>query len=551
MPIADGRALHIRAPAARAAGTHGSWAWLPAAAAGLLGLALYTRTLAPGLTWAHDGADGGDLLAAALTGGVPHPPGYPTYQLVLRLVIAVLPSSPARAGNWVSAICAALAAAFLADLARRMLRQSRRGGCCAAIAALAWAVSPAVWSQAVITEVYTLNALFVALLLWILWRWREALLSGRSGRRWLALTALTFGLGLGNHPSLGLMLPGAATWYWSNRRAAGAASNWGWPVALACLVLGLCVYAYVPLAASGNPPVNWGDARTPAGFWWLVSGQAYRSLVFGIETRYLPARAFGWASEVLRQFGWALGALGALAGLWRLDRQDHAWWQTTGLTALVCTVFAIGYDTTDSYVYLIPAWSMAALWLAVGLDWGVRLVDQALVRRRHTFAAAEGVGHPALRGGALISTAVMAVLFAAIPGVSVARYWHQMDLSGDRTAEKYVSDALADAAPSGVILTGSDARTLALWYALYGLGWRRDLTSVNVHLYGFSWYRQMLAEHHPGLAGAISIAEPESIDRFAERAAQIAPVYRGDALDMMLPGFVERPAGSLVQLLPP
>ena len=46
---------------------------------------VYWRTLAPGLTWANDGADGGDLITAAATGGVPHPGGYPLYILLARL----------------------------------------------------------------------------------------------------------------------------------------------------------------------------------------------------------------------------------------------------------------------------------------------------------------------------------------------------------------------------------------------------------------------------------------------------------------------------------
>jgi hypothetical protein len=48
-------------------------------------LAIYSSTLAPGLTWANSGSDGGDLIAAAATGGVPHPTGYPLYLLLARL----------------------------------------------------------------------------------------------------------------------------------------------------------------------------------------------------------------------------------------------------------------------------------------------------------------------------------------------------------------------------------------------------------------------------------------------------------------------------------
>ena len=159
-------------------------------------MALYARTLAPGLTWAHHAADGGDLLAAALTVGVPHPSGYPTYQLLLRTAIALFPGEPARAGNWLSALCAAAAVALCADLAGRMLaRIDSRGaapgwsGLAALAAALTWAASPILWGQAVVTEVYALNALIVVGLLWLLWRWREAVDAGvgrAAGPGWQA-----------------------------------------------------------------------------------------------------------------------------------------------------------------------------------------------------------------------------------------------------------------------------------------------------------------------------------------------------------------------------
>ncbi|MEZ4638589.1 MAG: DUF2723 domain-containing protein [Caldilineaceae bacterium] len=51
---------------------------------GGVGLSLYIFSMAPGLTWANFGADGSELLAAAVTNGVPHPPGYPLYTLLLQ-----------------------------------------------------------------------------------------------------------------------------------------------------------------------------------------------------------------------------------------------------------------------------------------------------------------------------------------------------------------------------------------------------------------------------------------------------------------------------------
>jgi hypothetical protein len=93
--------------------------WAGALVAGGLALLLYVRTAAPGLTWAHDGADGGDLIAAAMNWGVPHPSGYPTYCLLARL-FALLPlGSIARRFNLFSSASAALAVSVLYLCARR------------------------------------------------------------------------------------------------------------------------------------------------------------------------------------------------------------------------------------------------------------------------------------------------------------------------------------------------------------------------------------------------------------------------------------------------
>ena len=65
--------------------THRRSIRLAAAGAGVAAFGLYAASLAPGLTWAHQGADGGELLAAAAANGVPHPPGYPLYIMLLQL----------------------------------------------------------------------------------------------------------------------------------------------------------------------------------------------------------------------------------------------------------------------------------------------------------------------------------------------------------------------------------------------------------------------------------------------------------------------------------
>ena len=75
-----------------------------AAAAGVMAFVLYLLTLCPVVFW----YDSAEYVTAAVTLGIPHPPGYPLYTL-LGHVFTWLPLDSALAVNGMSATFAALA----------------------------------------------------------------------------------------------------------------------------------------------------------------------------------------------------------------------------------------------------------------------------------------------------------------------------------------------------------------------------------------------------------------------------------------------------------
>jgi hypothetical protein len=128
--------------------------------------AVYMRTLAPGLTWANDGSDGGDLIAAAATGGIAHPTGYSLYPLLARLFQLLPFGSLAFRTNLMSALATILGATLVYWLVTRCIPEEKSiltwaGGL---VAGYAFGLLPLVWLQAVITEVYALQALLVLLI---------------------------------------------------------------------------------------------------------------------------------------------------------------------------------------------------------------------------------------------------------------------------------------------------------------------------------------------------------------------------------------------------
>lgn len=489
---------------ARRGGRGRTW---PAVLTGTLALGVYLMTMAPTITWRHGGADSGELAVAAATLGVPHPPGYPTWTLLAWLFHWLPAGELAQRVALLSASSAALTVALVTGLAQRLVPRDEPAAPLAALAAgLTLAFGPAFWSQAILVEVYTLHTLFVLLLL-ALSLWPAA---GSANVRRAGLMAFLFGLGLGNHLTLLLLAPLLLKVLPRPLRVRRLA------VLLLCLLAGLAVYLFLPLAALRQPPVVWGNPTTLAGFVWLVTGQLYRGALWGLSGTDLPARLLSWLQLMVQQFTWP-GLLLVLAGGWHLTRTTPRaglillWvWGTT-------TVYALTYATVDWYVHLLPALAVMALWLARGMQ---DVVNWVAVR------------WPARRW--------VSGLLLLLPAVLLVRSAPAVSLRHDVTARDYALDVLAVTAPGALIVSSGDEHTFALWYAHYGLGVRPDVTIVERTLWSFDWYRQHLAAL-PAAAG------PEIETLIATQLPRRA-VYVTDPEEDLALRYTLDPVGPLWQI---
>jgi len=443
-----------------------------------LSLAVYLLTLAPGLTFEHWGADSGDLSTAAYTLGVPHPTGYPTYILLAWLFSHIPVGTVAYRVNLLSAVCAAAAAGLLCRTAEALLPAQGRRWPLAAATALTFAFSSLLWSQAVIGEVYALLSLFAALLLWLLVRWQQG---GSDRLLWAA--ALLFGLGLGNHLTLAFLAPAVPILLWPERRRWLRPSLLG--PAAGLFILGLSIYAYLPLAAAHRPPVNWGNPQTWRQFLWVVTGRQYQPFVFGLPAEQIWTRLGSWALLLGDQFGW-WGLAIALAGVaWARQRRRR--FLLFALTwSLPLAVYAFFYYTSDSYIYLLPAVMLLALGWGAG---GCYLLH--LARR----------WRPARQRMALAALLLL-------PLASLALHWQAADLSDDRAAQLYSQQVLEAVAPNSLVVVRGDRATFALWYAVYVENQRPDLAVVNGPMLAFIWYRQQIRHLYPDLI----LNEPTAAD---------------------------------------
>src|SRR3954447_9188921 len=163
---------------------------------------LYAGTLAPTVLpyGAPDTLDSPMLQAEVSVLGIGHPTGYPTYMMLTHLFTYLPLGDPAYRINLASAVYGVAAVLVVYLVGLRLCNRA----VAAAAGALAFGLSGTFWSQAVITEVYTLEALLVALVILVLLVWRET-----RADRYLLLSAFLAGLSLTHHLTSVLLVPGA------------------------------------------------------------------------------------------------------------------------------------------------------------------------------------------------------------------------------------------------------------------------------------------------------------------------------------------------------
>jgi hypothetical protein len=493
-------------------------------------LACYFVTLAPSITWEHDGVDSGDLVTAAYTLGVAHPPGYPLFVLLAKLFTLLPFGQVAYRVNVMSAFFAAAAVATLYWTAL-LVQPGDTGGesklVIAAASALALGLSHTFWSQAIIAEVYALHAFLVAVILLSATAFRST-----GERKLLWPLGLALGLSLSNHLSAILFVPGVLILLVPRLRSQPAALL----KMAGFMVLGLSVYTYLPIRSMQNPPVNWGAPHTWSGFWWTVSARIYSDYAFGLPAVHLPARIASWLSMLGHQFTWLGLALG-LAGVWEMWDGDREYLAFTVTSFVGVVIYSLTYNTSDSYVYLIPSYLVFGLWVARGASFLLHdLLPWETTRR----------DHPSTRSR-LERLASLSMLI--LPLLLLGANLRALDLSEDREARDYAVQVFADTSSDAVIIADTDAHIFSLWYVHYVEAAEPDALIVAKGLFHYQWYRDTLSRHHPEVFVPSGDDDPYAL-LFALIDANLPrrPIYLTDPDDLILDRYAHSRVGTLYRL---
>jgi len=481
--------------------------------------------------------DAGEFATIMLTGGVPHPSGYPWMRLLglpARALLA-LGVPPAAAAALPCALAGVAAWLVLWPL---LARWAGRGPATIAVAVLATASPVLVHTSD--SEVWGPHLLACALVL--------RLCARPSPRPWQL--GLAFGLAVSHHLTAALLLPVVVGAAWprplSARRLLTVAAQ-----GIGAGLVGLLPYATLAIGSGGA--WRWGDTRSLEGLLHHVLRSDYGVLSLSLHTED-PAVLEQW-SRALEVVGSAAsggtmnGALPAalvLAGIAALAVRRPTgvapglWWGL-GATMLASTLAFPAVHNIDPGTPF-GAWILERFDLLTILSWAPAWAVAAA--RIHAWISARAPGR--------VAPAALWLVAAALVAAQLLRSHARGLPSADAGVERYAEDLLRTPPPDGdaIVIGTDDHRVFPVLFVQHVLGHGTRTLYIDASLLSHPWYREQLRARFPALP---DVDKPVALvgALWADPALRDTPIYLANVFSRPSASLPVVPQGVLWRVLPP
>lgn len=502
-------------------------AWLVRGGALVLLAAIAYLALAP--TVVVDG-DNAEMATVGALGGRPHPSGYPAYVLYLRATSWLPGASPAHT----TAIATALLATALVAALYAACRAWGGRPLGAALATALYAASPVVLREHTQAEVFALNGLVVALVLWLAARrgpargvWRGALLGAVAG------------IGLADHLTCVLVAPvgilGVVRAVRERRSILPIAA------AVGGLALGLSSYLYLLIADGPHSQGRVDSLADVVAFFLREDYGGPGTFASGDNTVPIADNLLAFARTLGRAYLYVpavagLAALGvfAIRGNVAAEGDDDE----AGETAWAWRALALAFVIAGPV--LVSRFNIAPVGLGLFVDQRFYLLPILLLAP----AVAAAIGRlPRVRTLAPArATAVGALAFVAL----VAAAWPRLRAQHSVAVARGVENLLRSLPPRAVVIWQSDDVCMVGPYLQAAEGVRPDVDIICWPLTSRPWYRARLAARGLSIDGPFT---PQPTLAFGDRVlASGRPLFTDrNPLDLLVhrPSF---PYGLCVQV---
>ncbi len=439
----------------------------PAVTAGLVFL-IYLASTGSGVSFYRDS---GELITSAYTLSVAHSPGYPVYMLLGKLFIEILGLfriNPAYSMNIFSALAGAAGIYYIILSVREITGNSY----ISVFAGLITAFTYINWLLAVVAEMYSLSFFFGAFLLYLMIK------------RKYSLFGFVFGLSLGNHLSiLFAVIPMAAALYFFMPAFKKV------PLKSISLyfVLGLAIYAYLPVRASSGSFINWGNPSNIERFWEVVSRSAYGHTLDLVSREvtltqvYMP-QLRGFFAAILRDITFP-GIIFSLLGIYYGFKERRF----KKISFVLAAIFML---TGPYFLYLarMPVNPHANAIIEVGYIFPEMVL--AIFSAFGLFFIAEKIK---IKNLWIFGASFLIIIYA------VFNIYPKADKRNKYFADDYAVNILNTVDKKSIVIMRRDHTLFALWYKIYVENFRPEVKVISKGLLSAEWYRDKLRKDFPAM----------------------------------------------------
>lgn len=431
---------------------------------------VFLRTLSPTVNF----GDSGELIVSAYTLGIPHPPGFPLWNLLAKPFTFLPIKTIAYRVNLSSAVFAALTTYFLFKtlllLYSLVLKKSKNRlliFTSSLFSVLTLAFSYTFWQVSVVTEVYALASLFVVLTLFCFLKFLKT-----SKTSFLFLFSFLLGAGVCVHYlSLPLIPAFFISWlfFGKMRRKISAL-----PLSFLLFLLGLSFFLYLPIRSRANPPIDWGNPENLAAFLNVVKRRQFSPFDQASIGVSLPIKRSASILDIFKRVfssGWAylhilggefsvVGFLLGFLGLIACFRKNFK----TSLILLLGFLFSgYGYafavsQNKPSLPTSFDTYLPSFLYFSCFLSFGFWAVSDFLLKKLPT------------------QKRIVFLLPAVLPLFLLFRNFKTTDFSQNKVALYHAQNILKTAGDNSIIFAEENNWIFPLLYLVAAEGEGRDIT---------------------------------------------------------------------------
>lgn len=424
------------------------------------------------------GGDVGDLVTAAKVMGVAHPSGYPLFTLLGFLLTRLNLVTPAFMVGLVSVFSASLSIVIYYFISLKIAKSKL----IAFISALVLGFNYIFWFYAEIAEVFSLNTLFVLGLFFLALLVRE-----KKDINYLYILAFFTGLSLTNHLTIVLFFPSIFILIYDKLWA--LIKN---PKRLLTagffFLIGFSIYLYVFIASSHNPPVNWENVKDLDSFLRLILRKGYGTFSAGsftpalLSQRLITLKAF--SLELITQLTIPVVILIFLGLIYSFKKNKRVF-----LSMLIAFIISgplfigyAGFPLTSSFLLGVNErfTLMPCVIALIFLPFGILLYKNIFntLFKKKSFEK------------------LFLIVLLIIPFSLFYYNFPKTDLSKITIGDDFAYDYLIPLEKNSVLLVAGDTALLNTWYVHYALGFRSDVTVLNLNtLRGNEYYETKRDEY--------------------------------------------------------